>query len=113
MAAALKTLEIIERDNLPARLKALGERLCAGLERVGQVHGHPIVSSGPPAVPFYRLQEETHFKRQQDWCAEVMKRGAFFHPHHNWFLCAAHTEADVDQAIAIADDALGAAAERW
>jgi len=113
MAAALKTLEVLERDHVPAKLKQLGERLCEGLEKAGEKHGHPIVASGPPAVPFYRLGEEDHFMRQQQWCAEAMKRGAFFHPHHNWFLCAAHTEADIDAAINIAADALAAAAERW
>lgn len=113
MAAALKTLEILERDQIPARLEALGQRLRDGLIAIGQQHGHPITPSGPPAVPFYRLAEETNFTRQQQWCAEAMARGAFLHPHHNWFLSAAHTEADIDNALHIADEALAACAARW
>jgi len=32
-------------------------------------------------------------------------RGAIFHPVLNWFLSAAHTDADIDEAIDIAADA--------
>ncbi len=111
-AVALKTLEIIERDNLPAQLENLGQRLCEGLVALGEKHGHPIKASGPPAVPFYRIASEDNFRLQQRWCAAAMKghdrsrQGAFFHPHHNWFLCAAHTQADIETTLAIADFAL-------
>ena len=27
------------------------------------------------------------------------RRGAYFHPWHNWFLSAAHTDADIDEAL--------------
>ncbi|MEO0794983.1 MAG: aminotransferase class III-fold pyridoxal phosphate-dependent enzyme [Verrucomicrobiota bacterium] len=113
MAAALKTLEILERDDVPQKLETVGRRLSEGLEAIGKKHGHKIQPSGPPAIPFYRLAEETNFVRQQQWCAEVMKRGAFFHPHHNWFVCASHTEADIDATLQIAEDALIACKERW
>ncbi|MEQ9060400.1 MAG: aminotransferase class III-fold pyridoxal phosphate-dependent enzyme, partial [Gammaproteobacteria bacterium] len=39
-AAALKTIEIIERDGLVAHARAMGERLAAGLARLA---GHPLV----------------------------------------------------------------------
>ena len=106
MAAALKTLEILERDNVPAYVEKMGLRLRDGLMRIGQKHGIPICGSGPVSVPFYRFFGETNFRLWQQFCAAAIRRGVYFHPHHNWFLSAAHTEADVDQAIAIADRAL-------
>ncbi|GHC11751.1 aminotransferase class III-fold pyridoxal phosphate-dependent enzyme [Cerasicoccus arenae] len=113
MAAALKTLEILERDNVIAKIKQTGQRLSDGLVKIGEKHGHSIKPSGPPSVPFYRLTEEKNFLRQQQWCAEAMQRGAFLHPHHNWFICAAHTDADIDAGLQIADDALAACVKQW
>lgn len=34
-----------------------------------------------------------------------MKRGVYFHPWHNMFICAAMTEADIDHTVEVADDA--------
>ena len=41
--------------------------------------------------------------RTQVWCAEVTRRGAFVHPHHNWFISTAHTEEDVKLTLEAAD----------
>src|SRR5256885_6618988 len=31
------------------------------------------------------------------FCAAMAERGIYLHPHHNWFMSAAHTEADIDR----------------
>lgn len=33
------------------------------------------------------------------WSVELLRRGVLVHPWHNWFLSAAHTEADIDLAL--------------
>jgi glutamate-1-semialdehyde 2,1-aminomutase len=110
MAAALKVIEVLERDHLCEQIQRVGERLKTGLLALGERLGEPIVASGPPAAPFYRLKNETNFLKQQAWCKAAIAHtpGAFFHPHHNWFLSAAHTEADIDQTLQIAEVALKA-----
>jgi glutamate-1-semialdehyde 2,1-aminomutase len=35
----------------------------------------------------------------------VTRRGALFHPHHNWFLSAAHTPQDIAATLRMADEA--------
>ena len=50
---------------------------------------------------------EHDFRRMQLWSAECSKRGVFFHPHHNWFLIAAHEEKDIRQSLEVADVAFG------
>ncbi len=106
MAASLKVLDILERDDVPAKLQRSGQRLREGLERLGTEFGKDILGSGPAAVPFYRFNDESNFRQWQRFCAYAMEGeggvGAFFHPHHNWFLSAAHTDADIDQALEIA-----------
>jgi glutamate-1-semialdehyde 2,1-aminomutase len=39
------------------------------------------------------------------WANAMLKRGVYFHPWHNMFICAAMTEADIDNTIDRADDA--------
>lgn len=106
MAASLKVLDILQRDGVPAQLQRSGKRLRDGLELLGEEFGCEILGSGPEATPFYRFNHETNFRQWQRFCALAMEgedgRGAFFHPHHNWFLSAAHTDADIDAALAIA-----------
>lgn len=109
MAATLKTLEIIERDDVPAMIERLGIRLREGLVALGERYGWPIIASGPPAVPFYRFAHERNFRDWQRYCRYAMEGingvGTFFHPHHNWFLSAAHTETDIDLSLEIAQHA--------
>lgn len=113
MAAALATLDVLERDNVPARLASTGARLREGLTRLAAKHGLPVRYTGMDALPFMTFAQETNFFRGQTFCKEAIRRGAFFHPHHNWFLCAAHTDADIDEALQIADAAFGAVNESF
>ena len=55
MAAALKTIEIVERDNVVAELDRLGTRLIDGMLDLGLRYGIPLQSSGPPAMPYLRV----------------------------------------------------------
>ena len=113
MAAALACLRRIERDGVIERVAALGERLIAGLHAAAARHGQRLSVTGLPAMPFVRFANETDFHRSQLFCAETTRRGAYFHPHHNWFLSAAHTEADIDESLQVADQAMCAVAERF
>ncbi len=102
MAASLKTLEIVERDDVPRRLEQLGRRLFDGLDAAARQHGFSVVCSGPPAIPFMSFSDDPGFHRMQAFAALCAAEGVFYHPHHNWFLCAAHTEDDIDTAVSVA-----------
>ena len=47
---------------------------------------------------------ETNFRRMQRFSGEAAKRGIIYHPHHNWFIIATHTDADIDKALDVADE---------
>ncbi|MDO3561539.1 aminotransferase class III-fold pyridoxal phosphate-dependent enzyme [Ralstonia pseudosolanacearum] len=55
MAAAVATLEALDRSDVPARLTALGERLMSGLDRTFATSGVPGRAVGFPATPFVRF----------------------------------------------------------
>ena len=37
--------------------------------------------------------------------AACIAHGVYLHPHHNWFLSAAHTEADVGRVLEVTEEA--------
>jgi len=76
-----------------------------GLVAAGAKHGYEMISSGPPALPLLTFADDASLRRQQRFCIEATARGAFLHPHHNWFVSAAHTDADVAETLRIADEA--------
>jgi glutamate-1-semialdehyde 2,1-aminomutase len=105
MAAALACLRILHREDTVSKLRSLGEQLMNGLIEAGRRHGYATIASGPPAVPFLSFADDASLRRQQRFCAEVTRRGAMFHPHHNWFLSAAHTPEDIRATLRMADEA--------
>lgn len=106
MAAALATLKIIARDDVPARLARIGQKFVDGFLALGAKHGLPLVASGPPAMPYVHVADDPSFLRTQRLCAAAVAQGVFLHPHHNWFIGAAHTEAEIEEALARLDTAL-------
>ena len=105
MAAALACLNVVERDDVPALLARTGAALREGMERLAAKHGLPVRYTGADAMPFLSFAQERNFFRSQRFCREAVKRGVFFHPHHNWFLSSAHSPADIEETLAAADAA--------
>lgn len=113
MAAALTTIRILERDDIPGRLEALGETLCEGLKEKAAQHGLRVRVSGPPALPFMTFANESNLHRSQHFAREAIDRGVFFHPHHNWFLCADHGTGEIDRALEVAGEAFARVRETF
>jgi glutamate-1-semialdehyde 2,1-aminomutase len=103
MVAALATLDVLEKTDAIPQMARLGTRLKKGLEERGAAYGFRVTVSGPPALPYLTFDDDPDLYHIQVFCREMIARGVFLHPHHNWFLCAAHTDADVDYALEVAD----------
>jgi len=108
MAAALSCLTILEREDVAAKLRHSGQALMEGLVSCGRAHGYTVLPSGPPAVPFISIDNDASLRRQQRFCAQVTQHGAFLHPHHNWFMSAAHSSQDIATTLGLADQAFAA-----
>lgn len=111
MAAALRTIELVEQEAVQARVERLGQRLIDGLNRSVRDLGVPALAYPEPlaAMPFFRF---THPDAQQNallttwFYREVLARGQLLHPRHLWFVSGAHTEADIDQTLRACHSAL-------
>ena len=106
MAASLATLKQLKEINAVEKIERMGTMLINGLVEIGNRHGLEISPSGPPAIPFIHFKEDPNLYLNQIFCSEVTKRGSFFHPHHNWFLSAAHEEKDINETLNHAEAAM-------
>jgi glutamate-1-semialdehyde 2,1-aminomutase len=113
MAAALATLDELEACDGIAKMDEIGKRLCDGLTECAASHGLQFLCSGHPSMPFTRFANDDDLYRNQVWCAEVTRRGAFVHPHHNLFVSPAHTEEDIKLTLDAADAGFRIVKERF
>jgi glutamate-1-semialdehyde 2,1-aminomutase len=104
--AGIKSLEIYERDNVLDHINIMGRRLVDGLTEAGRAAGHEdVLLSGPVTMPVFLFKNDIKAKRARTFGQQAALRGAIFHPTLNWFLCYAHKEKDIDEAISIAAEA--------
>ncbi|SKA36004.1 glutamate-1-semialdehyde 2,1-aminomutase [Enhydrobacter aerosaccus] len=110
MAAAVATLKIVRRDDVPSRLAQCGLMLREGLETRSRQFGVSIRQSGPAQMPALLFDDDPDYRKGFVFCNSMLERGVYFHPKHNMFLCAAHTEADIAAALDAAEHAFSVVA---
>ena len=108
MAAAIATINTLREEDGIEHMRAMGQRFRDGMDQQARSLGIEITQTGPPAIPFLTFKADPGFDRSCLFCGEAARRGVFLHPHHNWFLMAAHTERDIDQALAVTEEAFKA-----
>ncbi|MBW1997237.1 MAG: aminotransferase class III-fold pyridoxal phosphate-dependent enzyme [Deltaproteobacteria bacterium] len=107
--AALKTIEILEREKVIEKIWEMGNRF---LERLGNVLnkydvGAELSGIGPMFfVIFKRDRHGTYKVRRKDFYTQLIRRGIFLHPHHHGYICYRHTEEELERAIEAVDQAL-------
>jgi glutamate-1-semialdehyde 2,1-aminomutase len=107
MAAARKTLELVDRNGAQAHLERLGQRLIDGLNAIVRELSIPASAFGEPlpAMPFFRFdsgQSELDAKLGDEFYRGVLARGVLLHPRHMWFVAHAHTQGDIDRTLEVA-----------
>jgi len=106
MAAALACLAELEETDAIDWMARLGKRLGQGIARQAAAHRLEIRYTGPPAIPFLTFTaDEGSFARSRSFAAACAARGVYLHPHHNWFVSAAHTEADLERVLDVTEEA--------
>lgn len=113
MAAALASLKELKKMDGPSKMLAIGKKLLDGLVKIANSYGYNLLVSGTPSMPNLRITNDESMILHQEWCAECTKRGAYFVPHHNWFVSAAHTDSDIKKTLDIADEGFKVIKKRY
>jgi glutamate-1-semialdehyde 2,1-aminomutase len=117
VAAALKTVQILERDRIPDALRRKGERLMSGLRDSSLRAGKPLLIQGLgpmfhvgfsplPAVRDYRETLSYDKGAYARFVAGMHERGIRLIGRGLWYVSAAHSDADLERAISAAFDVL-------
>ena len=112
MAAAITTIGILRDTGALARIRNMGEAFREALDKLVTAYGLPAQVVGLPVSPFLLFPNSTEDpfagRLKTAFFRETLRRGVMFHPNHQWFLSAAHTDEDVEGAIAACREALEA-----
>ncbi len=109
MVAALKTIEILERERVPDKLWARGQKLLDRLGRVVAASGVPCTLSGIPPMPFITFDADPQKKykeRRNLFYTELIRRGVFLQPYHHGYICYRHTDEELDRVVGTVEEAL-------
>ncbi len=96
--AALKTIEILQRDKVLDTVAAKGKKFGEDVEKVVAEAGIPARFSGSPWMPFITFpKDETglYKKLRVEFYTQLIRRGVFLQPYHHGYICYRHTDADL------------------
>ena len=100
--AALKTIEILERDRVLENIALKGKRFGDQVEQVVRASGLPVTFSGSPWMPYITFDSDPA-KRYKilrpAFYAQLIRRGVFLQPFHHGYICYRHSEEDLDYTV--------------
>ena len=108
MAAALKCIEILQRDKILDQVWEKGAWFLQALKTVVAASKVPVSVNGIPPMPFLSFEKVDgfHKERRETFYTETIRRGLFIQPYHHWYISARHTQADLDKAVWAITEAL-------
>jgi 3-aminobutanoyl-CoA transaminase len=114
--AALKTIEILERDNVLDKIWEKGGRFLKKIQGIINKYDVGAELSGVAPmffITFKRNEANTQRARRDDFYTYLIRRGVFLHPHHHGYICYRHTEQDLDITVTAIDEALAYVNEKY
>ena len=107
-AAGIACIEKMKKLDCPKILQEKGAKLRTELMKAAVEAGFDLRVTGVPSLFYLRLADDDSLMLHQKWIAECVRRGVFFTSHHNHFINAALTNADIAETVEIAKEAFDA-----
>lgn len=107
--AALKTMEILERDKVTDVIAAKGTKFAQDVEQVLSDSGIPARFSGAPWMPFitFPRDEKGLYKTlRTEFYTQLIRRKVFLQPYHHGYICYRHTDEDLAYTVNAIKDSL-------
>jgi len=107
--AALKTIEILERDKVLDVIHAKGTQFGQAVEKVVGESGLPVNFTGAPWMPFITFpKDETGLYKtlRNEFYTQLIRRRVFLQPYHHGYICYRHTDEDLRYTINAIKEAL-------
>jgi glutamate-1-semialdehyde aminotransferase len=108
MAAALKTLELMEQSQVLEHIQQIGTGLQEQMQKLVREFGLPVTISPYPQMPFLHFDtatrqgdvgSRTQEQNRDRFYGALARSGVFAHPRHHGFLCWRHGPADMERVL--------------
>lgn len=107
--AALKTIEIMERDKVLDNIWDKGGRFLKKIQDIIVKYDVGAELSGVAPMFFITFKKDeanTRKGRRDDFYIQLIRKGFFFTPHHHAYISYRHTEEDLDKTIQAIDESM-------
>jgi glutamate-1-semialdehyde 2,1-aminomutase len=111
MAAAIATIGALRAEGAIEAMERSGNALRDGILSQAGSWGLAVNYTGPVQMPYLSFAGDAGYALGSLFAAEAIRRGAYLHPRHNWFVSAAITDDDIDLALSATDAAFAAVAK--
>ena len=112
--ASLKTIEILERDDILSSIRAKGNCFHNRVQSVIDKHktGAELSGIGPMFfITFKKDKEKTYTEKRMLFYSQLIRRGIFMHPYHHGYIAYRHTDDDLDNTVQAIDESLATLAD--
>ena len=100
--AALKTIEILERDDVLGVVRKKGTNFARGVQEIIEDSGVPCEFSGGPWMPFITFKhdlEKKYKKLRPAFYTNLIRRKVFLQPYHHGYIAYRHTDDDLSYTV--------------
>lgn len=114
--AALKTIEIMERDKVLDDIWAKGGRFLKKIQDIIEKYDVGAELSGVAPMFFITFKQDemdTRKGRRDDFCTQLIRKGFFFTPHHHAYISYRHTEEDLNKTVQAIDESLAYVQDKY
>lgn len=105
--AALKTIEILERENVLEKIWKKGSIMMKKIQGLIDTHdvGAQLTGVAPMFyITFNRDETGAYKAKRKDFYTQLIRKGFFFTPFHHAYISHRHTSQDLELALAAMDE---------
>lgn len=115
--AALKTIEIMEREKVLDNIWEKGNRFLNKIQDILDRYdnaGAELSGVAPMFfITFTKGDQETKRGRRTDFYTQMIRKGFFFTPHHHAYISYRHTEEDLDLTLRAIEESIAYVSEKY
>mgnify|MGYP002638952383 CR=1 FL=1 len=114
--AALKTIEILERDKVLENIWEKGGRFMEKIRVLLDKYdvGAQLTGVAPMFYITFEKDESGEYKdKREDFYTQLIRRGFFFSPYHHAYICFRHTEEDLKMTLKAIEESLAYVKEKY
>ncbi len=114
--AALKTIEILERDKVLENIREKGERFIGKIRDLLKTYdvGAELTGVAPMFyITFEKDEAGTYKDKRTAFYTQMIRKGFFFSPYHHAYICYRHTEEDLNLTLKAIEASLSYVKEKY